>query len=63
MAFHPHHRHIRGNSAYEIQMRYLEHPTISVLANQEPKNKSVKLIYEVIAEVHNKYNSVDSQQL
>lgn len=54
---------LEGTSAYEIQMRYLELPTISVLANQAPKNKSVQLTYEVISEVHNKYNSMDSQQL
>lgn len=43
-------------------MRYLEQPTISALANQEPKNKSVKFTYEVTTEVHNKYHSVGSQQ-
>ena len=30
---------LEERSSYEIQMRYLEHPKINLLENEEPKNK------------------------
>lgn len=58
MGFHLHSRRTRGKSSYEIQMRYLEHPKINLLADQEPKNKYVKLTYKDVTTIHNNYNSM-----
>lgn len=37
---------LAGTSLYEIQMRYLEHPKINLLANQGPKNKYPNFAHE-----------------
>jgi hypothetical protein len=55
MFFHLHSWHSEGTSSYEIQMRYLEHLKINLLAKQDLKINTQTL--HIKTKVYNKCNS------